>query len=36
MKRKNYEKPTMLVVELKQRTHLLQTSGEQRDPWDTD
>ena len=36
MKRKNYEKPMMLVVELKHQQQLLQTSGEQRDPWDTD
>jgi len=27
MKKKLYEKPTMKVVKLKQRTHLLQASG---------
>ena len=29
MKKKLYEKPTMKVVKLKQRTHLLQASGVQ-------
>ena len=28
MKRKDYEKPTMTVVELQQTTQLLQTSGQ--------
>ena len=28
MKRKNYERPTMQVVELKQQQHLLQASGQ--------
>ena len=28
MKRKDYERPTMKVVKLQQRTHLLQASGE--------
>jgi hypothetical protein len=27
MKRKNYERPTMKVVQLKHKTHLLQASG---------
>lgn len=27
MKRKNYERPTMKVVQLQHRTHLLQASG---------
>ena len=30
MKRKNYERPTMKVVELQHRTHLLQASGQKR------
>ena len=28
MKRKDYQRPTMKVVQLKHRTHLLQVSGE--------
>ena len=28
MKRKDYQKPTMKVVQLQQRTHLLQASGQ--------
>ena len=28
MKRKNYERPTMKVVKLQHRTHLLQASGQ--------
>ena len=28
MKKKEYEKPTMQVVKLKQQTHLLQASGQ--------
>ena len=28
MKKKEYEKPTMQVVQLKQQTHLLQGSGQ--------
>ena len=28
MKRKDYEKPTTIVVQLRQRTHLLQASGQ--------
>ncbi len=36
MKKKLYEKPTMNIVKLQQQAALLQASGEQRDPWDTD
>ena len=30
MKKKKYEKPSAMVVELKQQHHLLQASGEER------
>ena len=31
MKRQDYEKPTMKVIQLKQRMRLLQTNGEKPD-----
>ena len=31
-----YLKPTMQVFEIKQSLHLLQASGEPRDPWEND
>ena len=34
MKRKNYERPTMKVVELQHRTHLMQASGQKRGQMD--
>ena len=32
MKRKDYRKPTMMVVKLQQQTHLLAGSGEEASP----